>query len=386
MQLAPVNPPWSESEAVHKIQDAYLATIADGSFGRDAQLEEFGSIGTTAQPPADDAPRSYTIAELMRADLRLSWIVEPLLVDMQPLVIGGTEKTFKTGLTFDLLWSLATNTPWLGKFPACEHRSSIFFTAEIGMEATQDLARRVGEFKGIDPFGVHDMVVTSYLPMITRSKEGDTLKQFYSELDTRKPQIVAIDPLYLVSPDIETANPYLLSGILAKFSAICRERGIWLIVCHHSRQLNSGAVMSLQDLYGAGCGMFFRQWVLLSHATPYANGRADLNMAIGGSATGSRGQWRVEIDEGEAQELVASRHWRTTVTPAGDHAPDSLDQPMAEYLLSFYGDEPIDAAQLVKWTGFAKDDVATIQQGLAAAGLIRFAGTGFVRKNQQNAD
>src|SRR3974390_3509885 len=69
------------------------------------------------QPPAGGfqfSPRDS--ASFVAEHRQHCWLVDNVLVEGQPAVIGGPKKTLKTTCALDLAISLATGTPFLGHF------------------------------------------------------------------------------------------------------------------------------------------------------------------------------------------------------------------------------------------------------------------------------
>jgi hypothetical protein len=122
-----------------------------------------------------------------------------------------------------------------------------------------------------------------------------------------KPQVAIFDPLYWALGGASVGDMYEIGTVLRTISELCVDHGAWPVFCHHGRKGNmddDGRPMQLGDLYGAGAQQFARQWLLVSHSEPFKNGRANLWLNMGGSATRDRGLWRLNIDEGQSDEII----------------------------------------------------------------------------------
>src|SRR5262245_42469508 len=78
-----------------------------------------------------------------------NWLVRDIFVKNEPAVIGGPPKTLKTSTAVDLGLSLASGTPFLGKFEVPHRRRVAIFSGEQGAGELQRLARRICAAKGI---------------------------------------------------------------------------------------------------------------------------------------------------------------------------------------------------------------------------------------------
>lgn len=325
LSLVPTEPALTEAELIHKIESAYRKVLADGSFA--GGLPEFDQIEAPDIPDSDDSEgikaideggwRIYTVAELDKLDVSLDFVIDGVMVDRQAMFVGGREKCFKTGIACDLLLSLATGLPFLGRFPVLHTRRCLFLTGEIGVAPAQDLIRRIRDSKGIEGGTVENMLVGGFVPNFTDKEELARLGKIFRQV---RPQVVCFDPLYFCLGNSAVGDMYEIGRVLREITIVCERYQITPIFCHHAKKdaTKDGSPMQLSDLYGAGVAAFARQWILLSHATPFGAGAADLHATLGSSSKGDLGQWRLKIDEGQLDELVDRRHWAVKMEKSED--------------------------------------------------------------------
>lgn len=345
----PAVPPFAPHEIQRIINCAYKRTMSDGDYGirtpaawDDLPVVEH-ELTPVPPPPKPEAGsdedrygfKVYRGDLLEDMDLTIEWLVENAFVEGGALFIGGREKTFKTSVALDLLVSLAGRGSFLGRFAALERRSSVLFTAEIGIARARVLQTSIRRAKGIPKSDLDVLDIVENVPRFNLAPKGriadkDTLAAFKKlrlYLHERRPQVAVFDPLYLALGGVEVGNMYEIGEVLKKVTETCREFGTMPIFCHHAMKdkTKEGRPMDLTDFYGSGIGAYARQWLLLSHAEPFRGGVAKLYGNIGGSAQGSRGIWRIEIDEGRPDDIM-DRQWEVTVREETDTsgAPDIL--------------------------------------------------------------
>ena len=158
-----------------------------------------GRRGDEAERPADkpaDPPaftKLLTGGELLALDLRPRFLVRGVLVEGQPMIIGGRSKTLKTSIACDLALSLGTGSPFLGKFDA--HRTNVgFWSGESGAATLRETAKRQAESKGVD-LAAASVLWCFDLPKLSQPDHLDHLAATIQR--QRRVQVVVFDPLYL---------------------------------------------------------------------------------------------------------------------------------------------------------------------------------------------
>lgn len=326
LRCVPAIPPFDDAQIERTIECAVNRVMDDGEFNVPTPEFDVVGPGPSTEPEPDETDRLgrygfnfMTAGELHEADLTLEYLVDGAFVGEGAMLIGGREKTFKTGIAADLLVSLATETPFLGHFPVLGKRKSVLFTAEIGMARAKTLLKSICDGRGLSLSMVDGLMVSDQVPSFSTGKNQDKtppeLKKLQLFLKEVKPEVAVFDPLYFAMAGASVGDMYEIGNVLKRVTGLCRENDVWPIFCHHAKKDANAEFepMGLNDFYGAGVGAFARQWILLSHAEPFANGLAKLYATIGGSAQGARGVFDVTIDEGIADDLT-DRRWNVTVT------------------------------------------------------------------------
>lgn len=382
LQLVETTPALTEDELKHKLEDAYKATKDDGTFNTGFQeMDDFTEFeaftDTTEQTEPTDKKdkkrRIYTVSQLMAEDFEFDWAITDLMIANQATIIGGREKCFKTSIAVDLLYSLATGTTFLNRFESPKKRSSVLFTAEIGHAAAKNLIGRISSARGHNPSTVDNMFIADFVPSFYTSSANEkrTLNKINKILDSMgNPEIAVFDPLYFAMGEASVGDMYQIGDILNKITTLCTSRDIWPIFCHHAKKDNTkdGQPMELHDLYGAGVSAFARQWVLLSHASPFERGQAHMFCRFGGSSTGDRDVWDLKIDEGQLDEILTERVWNVTIKRADETSVGSHND--TDVLDQIPYDEAISVSNISAITGIPKKTIQASIKRLTEAKSI----------------
>ena len=275
---------------------------------------------------ADNQPppfaRLLTGAELLALDLKPRFIVRGVMVEGQPMIVGGRSKTLKTSVACDLAVSLGSGTPFLGRFDT--HRVGVgVWSGESGAATIRETAKRIAESKGGISLADVDCLWCFDLPRLSQLDHLDRLGEVIRGEGLR---VAILDPLYLALLSPETAsgasNVFLMGALLQGLTKLGQDTGCTVVLLHHFRkggQPDEENPAGLDELSQSGIAEWARQWLLLQRRTAYqADGVHNLWMRCGGSA-GHSSLWGVTIDEGIIDpETFAGRKWEATTSPAAD--------------------------------------------------------------------
>jgi replicative DNA helicase len=298
------------SEAVRK-------AIAEA---KPAGAQEQAPSGTKPkEPPA--FTRLLTGTELLALDLRPRFLVRGVLVEGQPMIVGGRSKTLKTSVAVDLALSLSSDRPFLGRFDS-RGVGVGFWSGESGAATIRETALRVAATKGVkledcDCLWCFDLPRLSHL---------DHLDHLSATIRGHGLRVAILDPLYLALLSPETAsgasNLFLMGSMLQGLTKLAGDTGCTIVLLHHFRkggQPDEDNPAGLEELAQSGVAEWARQWILLQRRVPYGgDGKHALWMRVGGSA-GHSSLWGVNIDEGQLDpDTFSGRTWDVSVSPAAD--------------------------------------------------------------------
>jgi hypothetical protein len=157
------------------------------------------------------------------------WDVEGLIVHGQHGVLGSTPKAGKGWDVVDLAISVASGTPWLGRF-ACPNAGPVALFP--GEEDAYELRRRfeaVAEARSVraDRLPIH---IADNTPRLTRREDLDLL---HLELEGCLPRLTIIDPLYKAAAGADARSLIQMGEMLADASDITRSLGSTLLAVTH---------------------------------------------------------------------------------------------------------------------------------------------------------
>ena len=296
-----------------------------------------GEPSEQRQPPSQAKPseppaftRLLTGAELLALDLRPRFLVRGVLVEGQPMIIGGRSKTLKTSLACDLAVSLGSGSLFLGRFDC--HRVGVgFWSGESGAATVRETAKRQADSKGVS-LADTDVLWCFDLPRLSHL---DHLDHLAATIRAEGLKVAILDPLYLALLSPETAsgasNIFLMGSMLQGLTKLGQDTGCTVVLLHHFRkggQADDENPAGLEELAQSGVAEWARQWLLLQRRVPYqGDGQHLLWLRCGGSA-GHASLWGVTIDEGLIDpDTFTGRRWDVSVAPAADaRAEDRRDK------------------------------------------------------------
>jgi hypothetical protein len=278
------------------------------------------------------------------------WLVEGLIVEGEPMMLAGPKKCYKTSFAVDLAVSLATSTPFLGRFavpPLSGSRPRLVTLAsgESGTGTLGETLRRVAESRGIDPASLNNLNIVPAVPnfsdrasmvaferaasFIVKNEGQDSDRRLVildhndpeanevDEGDLRKPyslppDVYIIDPLYQALCDVNTADLSAVGELLTR--AYKEHFGKSVIYVHHTAKHTYGRKqLDLDALAFAGVSEYTRQWFLINWRALFKADEPRRFMVNYGGSAGHSGEFALDLDEGKLNADFTGRTWKTTI-------------------------------------------------------------------------
>lgn len=302
------------AETSERLREYYHAALE-----REAALEIWRSFPPT-KPPDHSAfrPRIYTAAEFARSSFQRTWLIEKLLVQNQPVIMGGPKKVLKTGVLVELALALGTGAVFLGTFKVPCRLRVLLLSGESGKETILETADRIALALGVR-LSDADVSFAFELPQLSNPEHLNDLANILADGGY---DVVIIDPIYLcllagAGPDgAHAANLFQMGSVYMNVAQRCLSVGTTPILCAHAKKQRAYEPLDLDDLTFAGIAEFARQWLLLSRREKYeCDGRHALWLNAGGSA-GQSWLGHVDVDEGTLSDDFGGRKWDVVATPA----------------------------------------------------------------------
>ena len=270
-----------------------------------------------------------TCADLIAAKFDIRFLAEHILVAGQPFLVCGPQKALKTSLLVDLAFSLATAGYFLGKFRVPRAVAVGIMSAESGLATLKETIQRVARAAGVDPSTVHNLIISDRVPQLSSLEHLDALAEF---LDRFALVVLIIDPAFLAMDGADAGNLFIQGQLLRRVSELCQERGVTLILCHHTKKAAGVAYepLELASIAWSGFAEFARGWLLVSRREPYAPGTGShrLWLTVGGSV-GHGGLWGVNVEEG-VYSSGGGRYWQVEVLEPAEVKEAAHDRKDAE--------------------------------------------------------
>lgn len=297
---------------------AVASAVVEKTGGYDADILPLGEklLEAAKKSPEELALiefRRITCHELATGDYSLDYLIDGMLVDLQPMIVAGPKKALKTSVLVDLGLSLATGGHFLGYFRILRCCRVAMMSGESGLATLQETARRICHAAGRELADVNGLIFSDQLPHLGDAAHLHGLKEF---LKGDEIEVLILDPAYLcLDSDGNEGNLFLMGARLRTISELCAECGCTLILAHHTKKNLSDpyGVPELDGIAWSGFSEFARQWLLLGRREQYQPGTGThrLWLAAGGSA-GHGGLWGLNVDEG----IQPNRHWNVEVLKA----------------------------------------------------------------------
>ncbi|MEO1529801.1 MAG: AAA family ATPase [Planctomycetota bacterium] len=286
--------------------------------------ESISSPGTLSDELASRGIETWTIRQLLDAELKHEFLVDKMIVKGMTGGLFGQSKTLKTSISIDFCVSLILGIPFLGEFSVPRTHRVLMFSVESGKVSIKETIRRVLSSKGIDPRTCEDQArfLPTWIPSTSNQADLKLLGRMIREWGV---DVVIFDPTYFMIDGENQSNQAKQGQELRSLSQGVIDAGATPIFVDHVKLSSANAAehkpLELSDVSGAAKSAFFRQWVLLSRQEKF-NPDFPIHrlwMSYGGNH-GWHGTKSLEIDE--SRGLSGERGWGTQVMSASEAIAD----------------------------------------------------------------
>lgn len=174
---------------------------------------------------------------------RPTWLVKDIWGEEAHGVLGGEAKTFKSLFSLDLAVSVASGTPFLNHFQVPKTGPVFIIQEENEPGLVHDRLWRIGHARGLAP-GANTSsdeidFVGADLPIRIANNQGFDLtddadmRWLVRQVRRRRPVLVILDPLYLMTPGIDENSAVEITPILRRLLQIKQRYGCGILLIHH---------------------------------------------------------------------------------------------------------------------------------------------------------
>jgi replicative DNA helicase len=282
---------------------------------------EVAAMAQGMDSPTDSLLLPFSAADLDNAIHEVHFLIQNVLPQHTPTIVGGSMKSCKTLIAIDAAVSIASGQPFLGWTETGEPANVIYFSGEGGRIALQDYARRIAISKGLTLADVQGLWFCDQLPQFNDPTHLSILRKLIRQKNAK---VVFLDPCYLGLVTDREGSIFSQGPTLRRLNETIIGEGCTPVLLHHTKRSVADPTQpgELADLSWAGFGEFAGTWWLLSRREKYnpeTPGTHRLWLSIG-SRLGCGGLFALNATEGSRAD-PGGRHWSVEV-----QKPDEVRQ------------------------------------------------------------
>lgn len=227
-------PPGDDNQLRHKLKSAENARVPQGFLLGDNNYHARQS--NEQKPSRFKSTKVWDARSFAHADFKLKWLVQRLMVRNQPYFFAGPRKTLKTSIMADLAVSVASGTPFLGKFTTYQALPVLIISGESGEGTLQELLRRICRHRGVS-LSTLPITLMFDMPRLTDPADVEYLK---SVIEATGAKLMQMDPLYPAllagSMELSASNLYDIGPILYDVTRMCTDVDCTPFISHHTKK------------------------------------------------------------------------------------------------------------------------------------------------------
>lgn len=156
------------------------------------------------------------------------WLIDRILT-RGACVIGGTPKCAKSWLGLDMAVSVASNTPFLGRFAVQDNGPTLVFLAEDALPQVRARIAGICAHRRVDLAALDLHVITA--PTV-RLDNPDDLRRLDTTLARLRPRLLVLDPLVRMHRADENSSGEI-SAMLGDLRGLQRRYDLAVVLVHH---------------------------------------------------------------------------------------------------------------------------------------------------------
>lgn len=245
-----------------------------------AHVEKPSSVSSSKVNGAEPTSKSNSrlkptsFREFVTADLPTpTWLVEGIWSDKAHGLVAGEAKAYKTLCVLDLSVSVASGTKFLNHFEVPKQGPVVVIQNENSPSLIQDrvtkIARSRGLFGGPESIGRNNAVIDfteSDLPLHFLNNveldlgDEDDLEELDNCLEELNPEMLVLDPWYLMTPGVDENSAKQVGPILNALMQLKRKHDCGILMVHHYNKPTETNSQFAKGYRISGSSVFYR-WV-----------------------------------------------------------------------------------------------------------------------------
>jgi hypothetical protein len=322
-------------------------------------------VSAAVRAPDDDALVVVRAADLEDGDAVARWLVEPLWARAAVGVLGGSPKCCKSFLALELAVSVASGTPCLGAFAACDPGPVLLYMAEDAAPVVKARLQGICRARKVDLARLPIHVISVPVLRLDRGRDQARLREAVRRC---APRLLILDPFVRLHR-IDENDAGEVSALLGYLRTLQRQLDVAVLVVHHARKNGSGRAQAGLALRGSGD---FHAW---GDSNLYLRRHDDvLTLTIEHRAAAAPEPLRLQLVAGDeaAGPHLEILHGDAELARPADQAPSDLDRRLLERLTR--AEAPRSRTQLRAELGVRNERLGDALARLAATGAIVRAG------------
>jgi hypothetical protein len=175
------------------------------------------------------------------------WLVESLWARAGVGIIGGAPKSYKSWLGLDLVLSVASSTPCLGRFDVLDPGPVLIYLAEDSPGVVKQRLAALARYRDLDFARLPLHVITEPSLRLDLDRDQGRLAR---TIEAFTPRVLLLDPFVRLHR-INENDAGEVSGVLAFLRELQRQYDVAVVVAHHTRKNGPAGTQAGQGLRGS---------------------------------------------------------------------------------------------------------------------------------------
>jgi len=320
-------------------------------------------MSAAVRAPDDDVLTIVRAADLEDGDTVARWLVEPLWARAAVGVLGGSPKCCKSFLALELAVSVASGTPCLGAFAACDSGPVLLYMAEDAASVVKARLTGICRARDVDLAALPIHVITVPVLRLDRGRDQTRLREAVRRC---APRLLILDPFVRLHR-IDENDAGEVSALLGYLRTVQRQLDVAVLVVHHARKNGSGRAQAGLALRGSGD---FHAW---GDSNLYLRRHDDvLTLTIEHRAAAAPDPIRLQLVDADAGLHLAILDDAVEITRQTDDDASDLDRRLLDRLAR--ASAPLSRTRLRAELRVRNERLGDALARLTAAGAVVRAG------------